>query len=75
MKGAISSATILEGPNLEGDALLATEIADYLSGLGVPFRDAHHVSGRVVRHCEEQNIGLHELSLEQYQTFHPVRNK
>ena len=71
MKGAISSATILEGPNLEGDALLATEIADYLSGKGVPFRDAHHVSGRVVRHCEEQNIGLHELSLEQYQGFHP----
>ena len=70
MKGAISSATILEGPNVEGDALLATEIADYLSSKGVPFRDAHHVSGRVVRYCEEHHIGLHELSLEQYRGFH-----
>jgi argininosuccinate lyase len=62
---------ILSGPDLEGDPLLATEIADYLSGKGVPFRDAHHVSGRMVKHCEERSLGLHELSIEKMQGFHP----
>ena len=32
---------------LRHDFLLATEIADYLASKGVPFRDAHHVSGVV----------------------------
>lgn len=69
MNGCIASMDILPGPNLEGDLLLATEIADYLSGKGLPFREAHHVTGRIVRHCEVNNIGLHELSLAQYQSF------
>ena len=72
MNGCISSMDILPGPNLEGDLLLATELADYLSGKGLPFREAHHVTGRIVRHCEVQNIGLHELPLEEYQSFHEL---
>ena len=30
--------------------LLATEVADYLVGRGMPFRTAHEVTGRIVRH-------------------------
>ncbi len=39
---------------LEGDFLLATELADYLVGQGLPFREAHHVVGRLVLWCEER---------------------
>ena len=63
MKGCIASMQILSGPDLEGDALLATEIADYLSSKGMPFREAHHITGRIVRHCEENNCKLNSLSL------------
>lgn len=71
MVGCIHSMRILPGPDLVGDPLLATEIADYLSSKGVPFRDAHHVSGRMVKHCEQHEVGLHELDLETMRTFHP----
>jgi argininosuccinate lyase len=37
---------------LQGDFLLATELADFLVVRGAPFREAHHVSGRVVAWCE-----------------------
>lgn len=37
---------------LEGDFLLATELADYLAARGVPFREGHHVAGRLVAWCE-----------------------
>lgn len=72
MKGCISSMDILPGPNLEGDLLLATELADYLSARGLPFREAHHVTGRIVRHCEQKNIGLHQLTLAEYQSFQSI---
>ena len=42
----------------------ATDIADWLVRVaGVPFRQAHHITGRVVRLAEEQNCGLEDLSL------------
>jgi argininosuccinate lyase len=70
MTGCISSLEILPGPRLSGDPLLATELADYLASKGVPFRDAHHVVGRIVNHCEKKGIGL-DLALEEFQSFHP----
>ncbi len=59
------------GPDLTGDPLLATELADFLAGRGVPFRDAHHVVGRIVRACEERGIGLDGLGVAGLQEFHP----
>ena len=35
-------------------ALVATEIADYLVNLGVPFRDAHEIVGKVLRAAEQE---------------------
>lgn len=72
MTGCIESMTVLPGPDLQGDLSLATELADYLAGKGLPFREAHHVVGRIVRWCEENNRGLHEISLAQFQTFHAL---
>jgi argininosuccinate lyase len=50
----------------------ATDIADWLVRVaGVPFRQAHHITGRVVRLAEEQGCGLEELSLTDLQTIDP----
>lgn len=43
--------------------LEATDLADYLAGRGVPFREAHHVAGRLVRIAVESGRTLPELSL------------
>ena len=49
----------------------ATDLADWLVRvLGVPFRDAHHVTGRVVAMAEAQDCDLPDLSLEDLQSVH-----
>ena len=43
----------------------ATDLADWLVRvLAMPFREAHHVTGRLVRLAEEKGCGLEDLSLE-----------
>ena len=37
---------------------LATDVADWLVRRGVPFRDAHEISGALVKLCEREGIGL-----------------
>lgn len=49
----------------------ATDMADYLVRKGIPFRDAHHVVGSVVNHCVKHGKKLNQLTLAEYQTFHP----
>ena len=44
--------------------MLATDLADYLVKKGMPFREAHHVSGRAVRLAAEQGITLSQLTPE-----------
>jgi len=42
----------------------ATDIADWLVRVaGVPFRQAHHITGRIVRIAEDRGCGLEDLSL------------
>jgi len=48
---------------------LATELADYLSKKGVPFRLAHGIVGAIVRHCVQHTLPLEELTLEQLRSF------
>jgi argininosuccinate lyase len=43
----------------------ATELADYLTARGVPFRDAHHVAGRLVRYAHVHGKTLSALSLDE----------
>ena len=57
---------------LRGDFLLATELADYLAARGVPFREAHHVAGRVVGWCETNGGDFSLLDRERLQSFHPL---
>lgn len=46
--------------------LNATEVADYLVRKGMPFRDAHSVSGRLVVYSINNNKNLSALSIEEY---------
>ena len=50
--------------------LLATDLADYLVGAGVPFRKAHEVVATVVRVAEEQGVAVNQLPLEAFQEAH-----
>ena len=49
----------------------ATELADWLTGRGVPFREAHHIAGRVVAAAECAGKALDELSLAELQAIDP----
>jgi argininosuccinate lyase len=49
----------------------ATDLADYLVGKGLPFRDAHELVARAVRQAIAQGAALDELPLETLQGFHP----
>ena len=50
---------------------LATDVADWLVRQRVPFREAHEISGSLVRLCEEQGLELHEPTNEQYRSISP----
>jgi len=47
----------------------ATDLADYLVRKGVPFRQAHEVVGRVVRHAMDAGLALEALPLETLRRF------
>jgi argininosuccinate lyase len=51
---------------LNGDQLLATELADYLVRKGIPFREAHGLVGDLVAVCAERRCTLGELPLREY---------
>src|SRR5690606_10123266 len=44
--------------------LVATEVADYLAGKGLPFRDAHDIAGALVRKAVDAGVELGELPLD-----------
>ncbi len=50
----------------------ATDLADYLVKRGVPFRDAHEIVARAVRHAEAKGCDLAELSLAELRGFSPA---
>ncbi|RZT62590.1 argininosuccinate lyase [Microcella alkaliphila] len=50
---------------------LATDVADWLVRQGVPFREAHEISGALVAHCERAGIDLDEPSDDDYAAIDP----
>ena len=48
----------------------ATDLADYLTKKGLPFRTADKIVGQTVGYCIRQNKTLEELSLEEYRTLY-----
>ena len=47
----------------------ATDLADYLVKKGIPFRDAHEISGKLVHECISRGIYLKDLSIEDFKKF------
>jgi argininosuccinate lyase len=70
--GCFESLTVQGGPDLTGDFSLTTELADFLAGKGVPFREAHHVAGSLVKQAETRGENLSGLSLADLQAAHPA---
>ena len=52
--------------------LAATDVADYLVEKGVPFREAHHLTGGLVRRCLEQGEDLADVPLADLQALSPA---
>ncbi len=52
-----------------GGFINATDVADYLVNHGMPFRDAHSVTGQLVLRCIDLGCALDDLSLEEYRKF------
>ena len=51
----------------------ATDLADWLvRALNLPFREAHHVTGRAVALAEQQKKSLEQLALSDLQSIHPA---
>jgi argininosuccinate lyase len=50
----------------------ATDLADYLVKKGLPFRDAHEAVARAVRACDDLQIDLADMSLDQLRQFSPL---
>ena len=56
--------------SLAGESqMLATDLADYLVGKGIPFREAHGIMRELSHHCDNWGIGLQDLPLVEYQKF------
>jgi len=50
----------------------ATDLADWLvQNLGLPFREAHHITGRIVALAEAKNTDLRRLTLPEIHTIEP----
>ena len=47
--------------------MLATDLADYLVGKGMPFREAHGIMRQLSRYCDDENVSLQDLPLAEYQ--------
>jgi len=72
--GAIGTATFQKArlrSALDVGHLCATDVADQLVTLGVPFREAHHSVGRLVRRAEELGLQLDQLPRPELAAVHP----
>lgn len=73
--GMMKTMTIRKD-NMEAAALKgftnATDLADYLVKKGLPFRETHAISGKLVHYCIEHNTSLEKLPLETLKEFSPA---
>lgn len=72
------AAPMLETATFKTDRMLeaasrdfsnATEVADYLVAKGLPFREAHEITGRIVRYCLERKTTIANLSVAELKAF------
>lgn len=56
---------------LSDEHLYGVEVAEFLVGKGVAFKDAHDIVGKLVRYSEDNNVLIKEIPNEKLQEFHP----
>jgi argininosuccinate lyase len=75
LAGALATATFrvdrMRSALSEGH-LTATEVADHLAARGVPFREAHEITGRLVREAMARGVPLREVPVPVMRGFHPL---
>lgn len=71
MLGALTFRTDKMRAACAAGYLNATELADYLVGKGVPFRQAHHITGKAVALAESRGVGLEALEIDTLRTLCP----
>lgn len=75
MSGMVSDLTVIEASMKKAAGSgysTATDLADWLvRELGLPFREAHHVTGRAVALAESKKVDLSKLTLKDMQSIHP----
>ena len=52
--------------------ILATDVADYLVKKGLPFREAHGITGKLVNHAISSGKTLESMTVAEYQEFSPL---
>ena len=55
--------------NAENGFINATDLADYITKKGVPFREAYKIVGEIVAYCIEKNFTLETLPIKKYKEF------
>jgi argininosuccinate lyase len=73
--GALATLAVREAAMrraAEDPLLLATDLAEVLVREGVPFREAHEVVGKLVRHCVSEGVDPRTFSAADLRGFHPA---
>jgi argininosuccinate lyase len=52
-----------------GGFTAATDVADYLVKKGIPFRQAHEITGKIVLYCIKNKTEIEKLGIETFKTF------
>ncbi|MBQ1186808.1 MAG: argininosuccinate lyase [Clostridia bacterium] len=71
----LDTMTVIEKNMLEAAAkgfINATDVADYLTKKGVPFRTAYKISGTLVAYCIDKNTVLEKLTLAEFKEFSEI---
>lgn len=71
----LDTMTIIEKNMLDAAAkgfINATDVADYLTKKGTPFRTAYKISGTLVAYCIDKGTVLEKLSLDEFRSFSEV---
>jgi argininosuccinate lyase len=72
MAGLVQGMTMRVGNlarSLEDGYITATDIADYLTAKGMPFREAHRITGEIVSHLTRQGRRFTDLSLDELKAY------
>jgi argininosuccinate lyase len=75
MRDVIATMTVKKEnmlKNIQQSYSNATDLADYLAAKGIPFREAHEITGKTVLYAISQQKYLLQLSLDEYQQFSSI---